>query len=139
APGEGEGVYPDARPAEPREARSALGARRKAIHLPGRARDADTQRPLRGACQLVIYHAMFNPDTAGPHTPWTTDAPCFVCSFWMDNFNGITIHLNHRDIAMAAVSRAPYPKLVAYKKRMGWGFPWWSSLGNDFNFDYGVS
>ena len=92
-----------------------------------------------GRGQLMIYHAMFNPDTAGPHTPWTADAPCFVCSFWMDNFNGITVHLNHRDISMAAISRAPYPKLAAYKKRMGWSFPWLSSLGNDFNFDYGVS
>ena len=64
---------------------------------------------------------------------------CFVCSFWMDNFNGITIHLNHRDITMAAVSRAPYAKLAAYKKRMGWGFPWLSSLGSDFNLDYRVS
>jgi len=94
---------------------------------------------FEGRGQLVIYHAMFNPDTAGSHTTWTADAPCFVCSFWMDNFNGITIHLNHRDITMAAVSRAPYPKLAAYKKRMGWGFPWLSSLGSDFNFDYGVS
>ena len=57
----------------------------------------------------------------------------------MDNFNGITVHLNHRDITMAAVSRAPYPKLAAYKKRMGWGFPWLSSLGSDFNLDYRVS
>jgi predicted dithiol-disulfide oxidoreductase (DUF899 family) len=94
---------------------------------------------FEGRGQLVIYHAMFNPESAGPHTPWTADAPCFVCSFWMDNFNGITVHLNHRDISMAAVSRAPYPKLAAYKKRMGWSFPWLSSLGSDFNFDYGVS
>src|SRR5439155_20153493 len=55
---------------------------------------------FEGRGQLVVYHAMFNPDTAGPHTPWTADAPCFVCSFWMDNFNGITVHLNHRDITM---------------------------------------
>ena len=92
-----------------------------------------------GRGQLVIYHAMFNPDTAGPDTSWTADAVCFVCSWWMDNFNGITVHLNHRDITMAAVSRAPYPKLAAYKKRMGWTFPWLSSAGNDFNFDYRVS
>ena len=71
---------------------------------------------------------MFHPDTAGAHTTWTADAPCFVCSFWMDNFNGVTIHLNHRDITMAAISRASYAKLAAYKKRMGWGFPWLSSL-----------
>jgi predicted dithiol-disulfide oxidoreductase (DUF899 family) len=89
--------------------------------------------------QLIIYHAMFNSKTAGPHTTWTTDAPCFVCSFWMDNFNSITLHLNHRDITMAAVSLSPYPKLAAYKKRMGWTFPWLSSVGSDFNFDYRVS
>jgi predicted dithiol-disulfide oxidoreductase (DUF899 family) len=92
-----------------------------------------------GRGQLVIYHAMFHPETAGPNTPWTANEPCYVCSFWMDNFNGITVHLNHRDITMAAVSRAPYPKLAAYKKRMGWGFPWLSSAGSDFNFDYHVS
>jgi len=94
---------------------------------------------FEGRNQLVIYHAMFNPDTAGPNTPWTPDAACYVCSFWMDNFNGITVHLNHRDITMAAVSRAPYAKLAAYKQRMGWSFPWWSSIGSDFNFDYRVS
>jgi predicted dithiol-disulfide oxidoreductase (DUF899 family) len=92
-----------------------------------------------GRAQLVIYHAMFNPETAGPHTTWTDDAPCFVCSFWMDNFNNITVHLNHRDITLAAVSRAPYAKLAAYKQRMGWGFPWLSSVGSDFNFDFRVS
>ena len=92
-----------------------------------------------GRSQLVIYHAMFNPDTAEPDTPWTTDAACFVCSWWMDNFNGITIHLNHRDITMAAVSLAPFPAIAAYKKRMGWSFPWFSSVGSDFNFDYHVS
>src|SRR5215813_12525689 len=59
---------------------------------------------FEGRSQLIIYHAMFNPDTAGPNTPWTQDAACYVCSFWMDNFNGITVHLNHRDITMAAVS-----------------------------------
>jgi predicted dithiol-disulfide oxidoreductase (DUF899 family) len=94
---------------------------------------------FEGRAQLVIYHAMFNPETAGPSTPWTTEAACFVCSFWMDNFNGITVHLNHRDITMAAVSRAPFAAIAAYKKRMGWSFPWYSSAGSDFNFDYRVS
>jgi predicted dithiol-disulfide oxidoreductase (DUF899 family) len=94
---------------------------------------------FQGRSQLVVYHAMFNPETAEQDTPWTTDAACFVCSFWMDNFNGITLHLNHRDITMAAVSRAPYPKLAAYKTRMGWQFPWYSSASSDFNFDYRVS
>ena len=68
---------------------------------------------FEGRGQLVIYHAMFNPATARAQTTWTADAPCFVCAFWMDNFNGITIHLNHRDITMAAISRAPYAKLAA--------------------------
>ena len=94
---------------------------------------------FEGRGQLVIYHAMFNPETAGPSTSWTRDAACFVCSFWMDNFNGITVHLNHRDITMAAVSRASFAAIAAYKKRMGWSFPWYSSAGNDFNFDYHVS
>ena len=92
-----------------------------------------------GRSQLVVYHAMFNPDTAGPQTTWTADAACYACSWWMDNFNGITVHLNHRDITMAAVSLAPYPAIASYKKRMGWSFPWFSSAGSDFNFDYHVS
>ena len=92
-----------------------------------------------GRSQLVVYHAMFNPDTAGPNTTWTADAVCFACSWWMDNFNGITVHLNHRDITMMAVSLAAYPAIAAYKKRMGWSFPWFSSVGSDFNFDYDVS
>ena len=94
---------------------------------------------FEGRSQLVVYHAMFNPETAGEHTTWTTEEPCFVCSFWMDNFNGVTVHLNHRDITMVAVSLAPYPTLAAYKKRMSWTFPWLSSAGSDFNYDYRVS
>ena len=94
---------------------------------------------FEGRSQLVIYHAMFNPDTASPSTTWTQDAACFVCSFWMDNFNGVTVHLNHRNITMIAVSLAPYAKIAPYKKRMGWTFPWLSSAGSDFNFDYHVS
>ena len=92
-----------------------------------------------GRSQLAVYHAMFNPDTAGPKTTWTADAACFSCSWWMDNFNGITVHLNHRDISMVAVSRAEYPAIAAYRQRMGWTFPWYSSAGSDFNFDYHVS
>jgi len=94
---------------------------------------------FQGRGQLVIYHAMFNPDTASESTTWTTDAPCMVCSYWIDNFDGVVVHLNHRDVTMAAVSYAPYEKLAAYGKRMGWAFPWYSSRGSDFNFDYRVS
>jgi len=92
-----------------------------------------------GRGQLVIYHAMFNPDTASDETPWTQDAACPYCSFWMDNFERVVVHLNHRDITMAAASLAPVSKIEAYRKRMGWTFPWYSSAGSDFNFDYHVS
>jgi predicted dithiol-disulfide oxidoreductase (DUF899 family) len=83
-----------------------------------------------GRSQLVVYHFMFGPD-------W--DAGCPHCSRWADNFNGIVVHLNQRDVSMVAVSRAPYAKLAAYRQRMGWGFKWVSSFGSDFNFDFNVS
>jgi len=80
--------------------------------------------------QLIVYHFMFAPD-------W--DIGCASCSFWADNFNGIVAHLNHRDVSMVAVSRAPLSKLQAQAKRFGWTFKWVSSLDNDFNADYDVS
>ncbi|HKA10313.1 MAG TPA: DUF899 family protein [Candidatus Dormibacteraeota bacterium] len=92
-----------------------------------------------GRGQLVIYHAMFNPETASDRTPWTQDAACLFCSFWMDNFDRVVVHLNHRDITMVAASLALVPKIEAYRKRMGWTVPWYSSSGSDFNFDYHVS
>ena len=83
-----------------------------------------------GKSQLVVYHFMFGP---------TWDAGCPHCSHWADSFNGVIVHLNHRDVSMVAVSRAPHARLAAYKKRMGWTFKWVSSSGTDFNFDYHVS
>ena len=83
-----------------------------------------------GRSQLIVYHFMFGPD-------W--EEACKSCSFWADNFNGIPIHLNHRDVTLTAVSRATLAKINAYKKRMGWSFPWVSSHGSEFNFDYHVS
>src|SRR5580700_6874341 len=83
-----------------------------------------------GKSQLVVYHFMFDPS-------W--EAGCKSCSFWADNFNGIIVHLKHRDVTMVAVSRAPLDQLMAYRKRMGWGFKWLSSFGNEFNRDYHVS
>jgi predicted dithiol-disulfide oxidoreductase (DUF899 family) len=83
-----------------------------------------------GASKLVVYHFMFDPK-------W--DAGCPHCSFWADNFDRIPIHLKHRDISFVAISRAPYSKLAAYHKRMGWSFKWLSSFGTDFNFDYSAS
>jgi predicted dithiol-disulfide oxidoreductase (DUF899 family) len=85
---------------------------------------------FEGRSQLVIYHLMFGPEWA---------AGCPICSFWADNFNNIVVHLNHRDVTMIAVSHAPYEKLAAYQRRMGWGFKWYSSFESDFNFDYQVS
>jgi predicted dithiol-disulfide oxidoreductase (DUF899 family) len=83
-----------------------------------------------GRSQLIVYHFMFAPD-------W--DAGCPHCSHWADNFNAVIVHLNQRDVSMIAVSRAPYGKLAAYEKRMGWSFKWVSSFASDFNFDYQVS
>jgi predicted dithiol-disulfide oxidoreductase (DUF899 family) len=80
--------------------------------------------------QLVVYHFMFSPE-------W--DAGCKHCSFWADNFDGIGVHLKARDVSFVAVSRAPLAKIEAFKKRMGWTFPWVSSFRNDFNYDYQVS
>jgi predicted dithiol-disulfide oxidoreductase (DUF899 family) len=83
-----------------------------------------------GRSQLIVYHFMFGPN-------W--DAGCPHCSFWADSFNGVIVHLNQRDVTMVAVSHAPYSKLAAYQKRMGWSFKWFSSHGADFNFDYQAS
>ncbi len=83
-----------------------------------------------GRSQLIVYHFMFGPD-------W--EAGCPHCSRWADNFNGIIMRLNHRDVSMIAVSRAPYVKLAEYKKRMGWTFKWVSSFETAFNFDFHVS
>ena len=79
---------------------------------------------------MIIYHFMYGPD-------WEEGCPS--CSFWADNFNGIDIHLRHRDISLVAVSRAKLDTLDAYRDRMGWSFKWVSSYGSDFNYDYQVS
>ena len=81
---------------------------------------------FEGRSQLVIYQFMYDPE-------WK--AGCPICSFWADNFDGIIRHLNHRDVTMIAVSRAPFAKLESYRKRMGWTFKWVSSGGSEFNFD----
>ena len=84
---------------------------------------------FRGRSQLVIYHFMFGPDYK---------AGCPSCSAIADGFNGIAVHLANHDVTLGAVSRAPLAKLQAYKKRMGWTFPWASSFGGDFNADFSV-
>jgi predicted dithiol-disulfide oxidoreductase (DUF899 family) len=83
-----------------------------------------------GRSQLLVYHFMFGPDyTAG----------CPSCSSIADGFDGIAVHLANHDVTLTAVSRAPLEKLQAYQQRMGWTFPWASSSGSDFNFDFNIS
>ncbi len=85
---------------------------------------------FQGRSQLLVYHFMFGPDyTAG----------CPSCSSIADGFNGFAVHLANHDVALTAVSRAPLAKLQAFRKRMGWSFPWASSFGGEFNFDFNVS
>lgn len=83
-----------------------------------------------GRSQLIVYHFMFSPE-------W--EAGCVGCSFLSDHIDGANQHLKHHDVTYVAVSRAPLEKLLAYRKRMGWRFPWVSSQGSDFNYDYHVS
>ena len=85
---------------------------------------------FRGRSQLIIYHFMLGPDF------W---AGCPSCSSIADGFNGVAVHLAHHDVMLWAVSRAPLAKLLAYRRRMGWTFPWASSFGGDFNADFNVS
>jgi len=84
---------------------------------------------FRGRSQLLIYHFMFGPDYTGG---------CPSCSSIADGFNGVYVHLANHDVMLWAVSRAPLAKLQAYKRRMGWTFPWASSFGGDFNADFNV-
>jgi predicted dithiol-disulfide oxidoreductase (DUF899 family) len=85
---------------------------------------------FQGRSQLLVYHFMFGPDyTAG----------CPSCSAIADGFDGFAVHLANHDVMLTAVSRAPLAKLQAYKRRMGWMFPWASSLNGDFNYDFNVS
>ena len=83
-----------------------------------------------GRSQLLVYHFMFGPEY---------EAGCPTCSAIADSFDGFVTHLNHHDVTMVSVSLASLEKLEAYKRRMGWQFPWVSSFGGDFNFDFGVS
>jgi predicted dithiol-disulfide oxidoreductase (DUF899 family) len=82
---------------------------------------------FQGRSQLLVYHFMFGPDyTVG----------CPACSAIADGFDGFVVHLANHDVTLGAVSRAPLAKLQAYKRRMGWSFPWASSFGSDFNYDF---
>ncbi|MGH7563503.1 MAG: DUF899 domain-containing protein [Gemmatimonadota bacterium] len=83
-----------------------------------------------GRSQLIVQHFMFGPD-------W--EEGCVGCSFQADHIDGVLVHIEHRDVTLVVVSRAPLPRLEGFRKRMGWRFKWVSSYGNDFNYDYRVS
>jgi predicted dithiol-disulfide oxidoreductase (DUF899 family) len=85
---------------------------------------------FEGRSQLVVYHFMLGPGWA---------AGCPGCSFLSDHIDGALPHLEHHDVTLVAVSRAPLAEIEAYRRRMGWRFPWASSSGSDFNYDYNVS
>jgi predicted dithiol-disulfide oxidoreductase (DUF899 family) len=85
---------------------------------------------FRGRSQLLVYHFMFGPDYK---------AGCPACSAIADGFNGIAVHLANHDVMLWAISRAPLEKLQAYKRRLAWTFPWASSFGTDFNYDFNAS
>jgi predicted dithiol-disulfide oxidoreductase (DUF899 family) len=94
------------------------------------AGDASLADLSHGRSQLIVYHFMYGPD-------W--DEGCPSCSGVADGFDETHLHLQNHDVAFTAVSRAPLPKLVAYRERMGWTFPWVSSAHTDFNFDFDAS
>ena len=119
--------------------RDALSAQRRSLPMVKVDKDyvfdtADGEATLadlfRGRPQLLVYHFMFGPD-------W--DEGCPSCSSVADGFDETHLHLQNHDVAFTAVSRAPLPKLLAYRDRMGWNFPWASSAPSDFNFDFNVS
>ena len=82
-----------------------------------------------GRSQLIVYHLMYGPDD---------EAACRGCSFYSDHLDGSVAHLNNHDVTLVCASRAPLEKLQAYKRRMGWEFPWVSSYGTDFNRDFAL-
>ncbi len=83
-----------------------------------------------GRSQLIVYHFMYPPD-------W--EEGCLHCSFWADHYDAMQVHLNHRDVTFAVISRAPLAKISEFRQRMGWKFTWLSSFHTDFNYDFGAS
>ncbi len=128
-----------AREKELTHAREAVAAQRRAlpwvrVDADYRFTGADGERNLLQLfgerSQLLVYHFMY---------PAHWQAGCKSCSFWADGYNGILPHLAARDVALVAVSIAPYPTLAAFRQRMGWQFDWVSSSGSNFNRDFGVA
>ncbi len=106
---------------------AALGPGRQGVPIQTDEGSASLADLFRGRSQILVYHFMFGPDyTAG----------CPSCSAIADGFEGFVVHMANHDVTLSAVSRAPLTKLQEYKRRMGWTFPWASSLGSDFNFNF---
>jgi predicted dithiol-disulfide oxidoreductase (DUF899 family) len=121
------------------QSRDALSAKRRALswervgksyQFAGPGGPCALSQSFDGRSQLIVYHFMLGPE-------WKEG--CKSCSFWADNFAGAVVHLAHRDVTLVAVSRAPLSAIDAYRRRMGWTFPWYSSAASEFNFDYDVS
>ena len=108
----------------------ALGTSRQELYVRHRGGQSSLTDLFGGRSQLLVYHFMFGPDYK---------AGCPSCSSIADGFNGCAVHLENHDVILLAVSRAPLAKLQAFKQRMGWTFPWASSVRGDFNFDFNVS
>jgi predicted dithiol-disulfide oxidoreductase (DUF899 family) len=102
----------------------------KAYRFETEAGSASLADLFKGRSQLLVYHFMFGPDYK---------AGCPSCSSIADGFDGIVVHLANHDVTLSAVSRAPFEKLQTYQRRMGWTFPWASSAGSDFNFDFNIA
>lgn len=119
--------------------RDALAAARRALPMVRLEKPYEFDGPsgkrsladlFEGRPQLIVYHFMFDPS-------W--EQGCKSCSLSADTFDGAVKHLRGRDTAFAAISRAPLAKLLAFQRRMGWTFPWYSSAGSDFNYDFHVT
>ena len=124
---------------EATRARDALSAERRTLPMVRIEKEYVFEGPkgrrtlgdlFEGRRQLLVYHFMFDP-------AW--DEGCPSCSFVADNFAGALVHLAARDTSFAVISRAPLAKIEPFKKRMGWDFPWLSSFGTDFNYDFQVT
>ena len=125
-----EGLDTAQRRARAATATTAVGYGRQAVSIRDRRGHRIARRSLSGRSQLLVYHFMFGPDYK---------AGCPSCSAIADGFNGFVVHLANHDVTLCAVSRAPLAKLQAYKRRMGWTFPWASSFDSDFNSDFSVA
>src|SRR5438067_6706242 len=129
APGQGKASYPRARRPRCRASPLAAGADRQGLRLRGADGEARLLDLFEGRRQLLLYHFMFGPNQ---------DAGCDGCSMFVDQI-GHLAHLHARDTSFALVSRAPLAKIKAYRKRMNWTIPWYSSFESNFNVDFGVS